>query len=83
MEESIKKSLMSEIFFSKSNGWYSGVIDFQCVSWDYIFQELESKYLFDEIMDMIIEVGKKNYSYLIWDKKEDSISFETNPDFQE
>jgi hypothetical protein len=83
MEESIKKTLMSEIFFSKSNGWCSGVIDFQNVTWDNIFKQLESKYLFDEIMDMIVDIGKKHYSYLFWNKNEDSISFETNPDFQE
>jgi hypothetical protein len=83
MEESIKQSLMCEIFFSKNNGWYSGIIDFQSVNWYMLFEQLETKYLFSEIMDMIIDVGRKHYTYLVWNKNEDSISFETNPDFQE
>lgn len=83
MEDSIKQSLMSEIFFSKSNGWCSGIIDFQSVAWYMIFDELERKYLFNEILEMISEIGKKHYPYLVWATNESSISFETNPDFQE
>jgi hypothetical protein len=82
MEDSIKQCLMCEIFFSKSNGWYSGIIDFQNVAWDNIFESYTNKYLFNEVLEMIVDVGRKHYSYLKWNINEDSISFETDPDFQ-